>query len=152
MSPPQSTWIPAPDRVRGKLSAGMTESRATSSRRIKHPLVLSRKLFTGFCARLIREMIDRARNHSHRDSMLTPPLEASTIEWGFQRGRASPLVKGGVKSPPAKWFRLIDPKFPGSNYGFLAEPAHVVLKGALRRFSRGDTSGDHQNHAKEDVQ
>ena len=25
----------------------------------------------------------------------TPPLEAGTINWGFQRGRASPLVKGG---------------------------------------------------------
>ena len=41
-------------------------------------------------------------------SMLTPPLEAGTKLWGFQRGRASPLVKGGVKSPPAKWLRLID--------------------------------------------
>jgi len=39
--------------------------------------------------------------------MLTPPLEAGTKLWGFQRGRASPLVKGGVKSPPAKWLRLI---------------------------------------------
>ena len=42
--------------------------------------------------------------------MLTPPLEAGTKLWGFQRGRASPLVKGGVKSPPAKWLRLIDLK------------------------------------------
>jgi len=39
--------------------------------------------------------------------MLTAPLEAGTKLWGFQRGRASPLVKGGVKSPPSKWFRLI---------------------------------------------
>jgi hypothetical protein len=39
---------------------------------------------------------------------LTLPLEAGTTKWGFQRGRASPLVKGGVKSPPAKWFRLMD--------------------------------------------
>jgi len=34
--------------------------------------------------------------------MLTPPLEAGTFLWGFQRGRASPLVKGGVKTPPAR--------------------------------------------------
>ena len=40
-------------------------------------------------------------------SMLTPPLEAGTIKWGFQRGRATPLVKHGVKSPSAKWLRLI---------------------------------------------
>jgi hypothetical protein len=39
--------------------------------------------------------------------MLTPPLEAGTTIWGFQRGRASLLVKGGVKSPPAKGLRLI---------------------------------------------
>ena len=42
--------------------------------------------------------------------MLTPPLEAGTKLWGFQRGRASPLRylnSGGVKSPPAKWLRSI---------------------------------------------
>ena len=39
--------------------------------------------------------------------LLTPPLEAGTKLWGFQRGRASPLVKGGVKSPPTKWLRLM---------------------------------------------
>jgi hypothetical protein len=42
------------------------------------------------------------------DSMLTPPLEAGTKLWGFQRGRASPLVKGGVKYPPAKWLHLVE--------------------------------------------
>jgi len=35
------------------------------------------------------------------DSMLTPRLEAGTIKWGFQRGRASPLVASGVQTPPA---------------------------------------------------
>ena len=35
------------------------------------------------------------------DSMLTPPLEAGTIKWGFQRGRASPLVASGVQTPLA---------------------------------------------------
>jgi len=32
---------------------------------------------------------------------LTPPLEAGTIKWGFQRGRASPLVASGVQTPLA---------------------------------------------------
>ena len=31
--------------------------------------------------------------------MLTQPLEAATTEWGFQSGRASLLVKGGVRYP-----------------------------------------------------
>jgi len=44
-------------------------------------------------------------------SKLTPPLEAGTILWGFQRGRASPLVKGGVKTSPAKWLRLLAQHF-----------------------------------------
>ena len=48
------------------------------------------------------------RYHQLIHSILTPPLEAGTILWGFQRGRASPLVKSGVKSPPAKWLRLIE--------------------------------------------
>jgi hypothetical protein len=39
--------------------------------------------------------------------MLTLPCEAGTTLWGFQRGGASPLVKGGVKTPPAKWLRLL---------------------------------------------
>ena len=30
---------------------------------------------------------------------LTLPLEAGTIKWGFQRGRASPLVASGVQTP-----------------------------------------------------
>ena len=34
--------------------------------------------------------------------IFTPPLEAGTTKWGFQRGQASPLVAGEVKSPPAK--------------------------------------------------
>ena len=41
---------------------------------------------------------------------LTPPLEAGTILWGFQRGQASPLRYlngGGVKTLPAKWLRLL---------------------------------------------
>jgi len=33
--------------------------------------------------------------------MLTPRLAADTIKWGFQRGRASPLVASGVQTPPA---------------------------------------------------
>jgi hypothetical protein len=37
---------------------------------------------------------------------LTQPLEAGTILWGFQRGRASPLVKAGVNTPAAKWLGL----------------------------------------------
>ena len=46
--------------------------------------------------------------------MLTQPLEARTIKWGFQRGPASRLVKGGVKSPPAKWLSLMyDSVSPG---------------------------------------
>ena len=39
-------------------------------------------------------------------SKLTPPLEAGTKLWGFQRGRASPLVKAGVNTPAAKWLHL----------------------------------------------
>ncbi len=38
---------------------------------------------------------------SHLDLYLTPPLEAGTIKWGFQRGRASPLVASGVQTPLA---------------------------------------------------
>jgi len=41
--------------------------------------------------------------------MLTPPLEAGTKLWGFQRGRhllCDSSIGGGVKSPPAKWPRL----------------------------------------------
>ena len=41
------------------------------------------------------------------DSILTLPFEPGTKLWGFQRGRVSPLIKGGVKFPPAKWLRLI---------------------------------------------
>ena len=33
------------------------------------------------------------------DYSSTPPLEAGTIKWGYQRGRASPLVASGVQTP-----------------------------------------------------
>ena len=36
----------------------------------------------------------------------SPQLAAGTIEWGFQRERASTLVAGGVNTPAAKWLRL----------------------------------------------
>ena len=42
--------------------------------------------------------------------MLIPAIEAGTIFWGFKRDEhqlCDILIAGGVKSPPAKWFRLI---------------------------------------------
>jgi len=36
----------------------------------------------------------------------TRRFRRGTIKWGFQRGRASPLVKAGVNTPAAKWLRL----------------------------------------------
>ena len=47
----------------------------------------------------------RSRPLKPVDSMLTPRLEAGTINWGFQRGRASSLVASGVQTPRAN---LID--------------------------------------------
>jgi len=52
--------------------------------------------------------------------MYTPPLEAGTTLWGFQRGRAPPLVKGGVKTPPAKWLRLLCETFKLKTTTFFA--------------------------------
>ena len=41
-------------------------------------------------------------------SISVPLVEAKTIKWDFQKGgRTCPLVKRGVKSPPAKWLQLI---------------------------------------------
>jgi hypothetical protein len=36
------------------------------------------------------------------ESKHSPQLAAGTIKWGIQRGRASPLVACGVKTPYAK--------------------------------------------------
>ena len=58
------------------------------------------------------------------DFMLTPPLEAGTLLWGFQRGRASPLVNGGVKTPPAKWLRLLEERRSEKNN---ATVVHLIV-------------------------
>ena len=46
-----------------------------------------------------------------RKSKYSPPLAAGTTKWGFQRGRASPLVTCGVNTPYAKclvyWIAVI---------------------------------------------
>ena len=43
----------------------------------------------------------RSRPLKQVDFNLTPPLEAGTIKWGFQKGRASPLVVSGDQTPLA---------------------------------------------------
>ena len=77
--------------------------------------------------------------------MLTPPLEAGTKSWGFQRGRASPLVKGGVKSPPAKWLRLIWIFDWGSRIGKpVAKMMHGTTILAIRHGGKVVVVGDGQ--------